>query len=68
VNGDLAWTNRYCQHATCRAHAFEELAWMARRLMRPELLGHASEALRATVRCRRQPRKGPIHAPFPPER
>lgn len=55
---------RYCQHATCRCHAVEELAWMARKLRRPDLMRRAVDAQTATVRCRLQPRKGPIHAPF----
>lgn len=54
----------YCQHALCRAHTAEELAHMGRRLIRADILKLAAEALRATVRCRREPRKGPIHVPF----
>jgi hypothetical protein len=57
---------RYCQHATCRAHTAEELLYMGARLDRKDLQLAAREALRATVRCRHQPRKGPIHAPLPP--
>lgn len=55
---------KYCQHAICRAHTAEELLYMARRLLRPGLLPLAREAMKATVRCRLLPRKGPIHAPF----
>lgn len=55
---------RYCQHALCRAHTAEELAFMAQTLWRRDLMQLAREAATSTVRCRRQPRKGPIHAPF----
>lgn len=52
----------YCQHAICRAHTAEELLYMGARLDRRDLQRAARESLSATVRCRRQPRKGPIHA------
>lgn len=55
---------RYCQHAICRAHTAEELMFMARRLMRHDLAKLASEVTQSTVRCRLQPRKGPIHVDF----
>ena len=56
---------RYCEHAICRAHTAEELIWMGHRLIRRDLLRLAGEAMSSTVRCRLQPRKGPVHAPLP---
>lgn len=56
---------KYCNHASCQAHAAEELLHAGRTLYRPELFEHAREAMHATVRCRMVPRKGPIRAPFP---
>jgi len=54
----------YCQHPLCRAHTAEELLFMGRRLFRPDIAKLAADAMRSSVRCRRQPRKGPIHVPF----
>jgi hypothetical protein len=54
----------YCQHEDCRAHAVEELFYMARRLMRPDLAELAVKALHGEVRCRRVPRRGPVPIPF----
>jgi hypothetical protein len=58
-------TQRYCQHILCQAHTAEELLYMARMLMRPDLAELALVADQSTVRCRRQPRKGPIRPPLP---
>lgn len=58
----------YCTHAICRAHTAEELLYLGARLDRKDLQRAAHEAMRSTVRCRRQPRKGPIHAPLPTRR
>lgn len=59
---------RYCQHAICRAHTAEELLYMGLRLFRRDLVVLAREVDSSTVRCRLQPRKGPIHAPLPSRR
>lgn len=55
----------YCStHHDCRCHAAEELAFMAERLHRVDLLAKAVEIHSKVVRCRHVPRKGPIPAPF----
>lgn len=56
---------RYCQHFNCRLDTAADLAFMAVRLLRPDLMNMAGEVHMSTVRCRLQPRKGPVHAPFP---
>jgi len=57
----------YCMHPECRCHAVEELFFIARRLLRPQLSAravvlHKSDEL---VHCRHVPRKGPIQVPLP---
>lgn len=56
----------YCMHHECRCHTAEELAFMAKRLHRPDLLAKAVDVHSQEVRCRHVPRKGPaINAPLP---
>jgi len=62
--------NTYCTHADCRAHAADELRFIAQSLHRPELIVTAAIVAKtaAPVRCRHVPRKGPpVHAPLPGE-
>lgn len=59
---------RYCQHPICQANAAEDLLFMANSLGRKDLIHAANDALSSTVRCVRQPRKGPIRVGFAPER
>ena len=56
---------RYCEHASCRLDTAAELAYMGARLFRRDLMRMAGEVHSSTVRCRMQPRRGPIRAPFP---
>lgn len=56
----------WCTHATCREDQERDLAFMGAALNRPELRAIADQAKHSTVRCRLQPRKGPVRAPFPP--
>lgn len=61
-------TGKYCKHSICREDTALELAWMGARLFRKDLLQLSTQAHASTVRCRLHPRKGPVHAPFPPRR
>jgi hypothetical protein len=42
MRGGLVNAERYCTHAHCRAHAAEELQFIAHRLRRPELIVKAA--------------------------
>lgn len=61
---------RYCLHADCKVDTFDEMMLMACVLDRRNLVLFAAQCLMdgVQVRCRRVPRKGPIHAPLPPRR
>lgn len=63
-SGDQA-AQTWCEHETCRDAQAEELAFMGASLNRPELKDLAQQAYTSTVRCRHQPRKGPVRAPLP---
>lgn len=58
----------YCTHATCREDQERDLAFMAAALNRKDLRELAAAAHQSTVRCRLQPRKGAVRAPFPPRK
>ena len=55
----------WCEHATCREDQAGELAYMGAALDRQDLKDLSKQAYHSTVRCRHQPRKGPVRAPFP---
>lgn len=59
---------KYCQHFSCRLDTASDLAFMGARLFRRDLMQMAGQVHSSTVRCRMQPRRGPIRAPFPPTR
>lgn len=59
---------RYCQHVNCRLDTASDLAFMAVRLLREDLMQMAGQVHSSTVRCRLLPRKGPVFAPLPPRR
>jgi hypothetical protein len=65
--GARASVKLYCRHADCRAHAAEELMFIAARIRRPELIPTARMLIRKAprVRCRHVPRRGPINVPLP---
>jgi len=56
---------KYCTHASCRTDAATELAYAGAVLQRKDLRDAAREVYSSTVRCRHQPRKGALKAPFP---
>lgn len=56
----------WCTHACCREDQERDLAFMGAALNREDLRALADAAHQSTVRCRLQPRKGPVHAPLPP--
>lgn len=56
----------WCTHATCREDQESDLAFMAAALDRQDLREIADAAHQSTVRCRIQPRRGPVRAPLPP--
>jgi hypothetical protein len=58
----------WCTHATCREDQALDLAFMGAALNREDLRALADAAHQSTVRCRLQPRKGAIRAPFPPQK
>lgn len=67
AEGDPA-AQKFCQHATCREDQERDLAYMGAALNRADLRALADQAHQSTVRCRHQPRKGPMRAPFPPRK
>jgi hypothetical protein len=54
----------WCTHASCQEDQARDLGFMASALNRPELRELAAQAHNSTVRCRHQPRKGPVRAPL----
>jgi len=55
----------WCEHAICREEQARDLAYLGAALNRNDLRVLAAQAHVSTVRCRLQPRKGPVWAPLP---
>jgi hypothetical protein len=59
---------KWCTHATCREDQERDLSFIGAALDRRDLRELADAALQSTVRCRLQPRRGAVRAPFPPRK